>query len=75
MSSGYVSCACRDCFEIAIASEGEARALCHECDEAGCEACDCADPERGCPHGECCAPNAYGAGDVEELVNELLRKG
>lgn len=36
--SGYVSCACRDCFEIAIASntEGEEN-FCHDCDVAGCE--------------------------------------
>lgn len=33
--SGYRDCACRDCFEIAIGEEG---ALCHECEEAGCEA-------------------------------------
>lgn len=36
--SGYKSCACRDCMEIAIGDEGE-DALCHECEEAGCEAC------------------------------------
>lgn len=29
---------CRDCFEIAIGEPGEA--LCHECEEAGCEADD-----------------------------------
>lgn len=40
-SGGYTSCACRDCMEIAI---GGKDALCHECEEAGCE-----------PHdGDCC---------------------
>lgn len=33
--SGYTDCACRDCFEIAIGVEGEA--MCHACEEAGCE--------------------------------------
>ena len=33
---GYVPCACRDCFEVAIGAPG--KALCHECAEAGCEA-------------------------------------
>ncbi len=33
--SGYCSCACFECFEIAIGKRGEA--LCWECKEAGCE--------------------------------------
>ena len=33
-SSGYVHCACRDCFEIAIGVAG--RAFCSDCEEAGC---------------------------------------
>lgn len=38
--SGYVDCACRDCFNIAIGEAG--RALCHACEEAGCEKdCEC----------------------------------
>jgi hypothetical protein len=50
---GYVPCACRDCFEIAISDKGEP-ALCHECEEAGCECnAEC----------ECSAPGAYGMGD------------
>jgi hypothetical protein len=48
---GYVPCACRDCFEIAISDKGEA-ALCHECIDAGCEACG----ER-----ECQREDAYGS--------------
>lgn len=49
--SGYVSCACRDCMEIAIGAPG---AFCHECEDAGCEG------ER-----ECQAAEAYG-GEPEE---------
>jgi hypothetical protein len=47
-SSGYVSCACRDCFDIAISNRGEA-AFCLLCAEAGCE----------CDH-ECERSDAYG---------------
>jgi hypothetical protein len=47
--SGYVHCACRDCVEIAIASTEGERALCHACEDAGCEA----------DSGECEAPHAY----------------
>lgn len=36
-TSGYQHCACRDCMEIAIGDDGEP-ALCHECEEAGCDA-------------------------------------
>lgn len=34
--SGYTHCACRDCFEIAIGKPTQT--LCHECQDAGCEA-------------------------------------
>jgi hypothetical protein len=34
--NGYVHCACRDCFEIAIASGEEETAFCDECETAGC---------------------------------------
>ena len=34
MPGGYRPCACRDCMEIAIGEEG---AMCHACEEAGCE--------------------------------------
>jgi hypothetical protein len=37
MSSGYVNCACRDCFDVAIASDDSQPALCAECEEAGCD--------------------------------------
>lgn len=54
--SGYCECACRDCFEIAIANDGETDALCLACEDAGCE-----------PHdGECLAPHAYCSGGEDE---------
>lgn len=53
---GYVSCRCRDCMEIAIATPGSAPALCHECEDAGCEAL---------AETECSAPGAYGMGEDE----------
>jgi hypothetical protein len=49
--SGYRPCACRDCFEIAI---GNAGAMCHECEDAGCPG-----------DRECLAAGAYG-GEPEE---------
>lgn len=36
MSSGYTNCACRDCMDIAIASDNKP-ALCLLCKDAGCE--------------------------------------
>lgn len=45
MSSGYCDCSCRDCFEIAIADDTKTGAMCHACEEAGCE-----------PDSECQAP-------------------
>ena len=53
--SGYKSCACRDCFEIAIGEDDEP-ALCHACEEAGCE------PNT---ETECQAPHAYCSGGDE----------
>jgi hypothetical protein len=47
--SGYTACACRDCFETAIAGADDAPALCGACEEAGCSPDD----------GECQAPHAY----------------
>lgn len=35
--SGYTHCACRDCFEIAISTYDDTPALCHECEDAGCD--------------------------------------
>lgn len=52
--SGYHSCPCRDCFEIAIgATELGRPALCGDCSESGCVP----EYEGG---GECDAPGAYG---------------
>jgi hypothetical protein len=48
IGTGYVSCACRDCMEIAIGTPG--KALCSECNEHGCEA--------GAEQ-ECSVPYAY----------------
>lgn len=52
--SGYRACACRDCFETAIGDYDDPTVLCLACEEAGCTPCDCENPDRGCPHGECC---------------------
>ena len=52
-SGGYCDCACCDCFDTAIGKAG--KALCSECDEAGCEAND----------GECQRDDAYGVGEDE----------
>lgn len=35
--SGYCSCACRDCFDIAITSDMRKRALCLLCKDADCD--------------------------------------
>lgn len=59
LSSGYVPCACRDCFEIAITSGGPA--LCSDCEEAGC------DPEG---NDECGALNSLP--DLVEEAEEAL---
>ncbi len=38
MSNGYVYCACRDSFEVAISDdEDEGVTFCNECEDAGCE--------------------------------------
>jgi len=36
--SGYTSCACRDCFDIAVSDDTREPGMCWECGEAGCEA-------------------------------------
>lgn len=43
--TGYVHCACHECFEVAIGEPGDA--LCHACDEAGC------DGEGSCQAADC----------------------
>lgn len=35
MDNGYVECACRDCFNLAIGRQG--KTMCHDCRAAGCE--------------------------------------
>lgn len=59
-STGYRPCACRDCFEIAIGSEG---AMCHACQDAGCSG-----------EGECSAPGAYGGDEPEPTDAEALQQ-
>jgi hypothetical protein len=54
--TGYTDCACRDCFEIAIAGADNERALCNACGDAGCSPDD----------GECEAPHAYCDGGEAE---------
>lgn len=53
--SGYVSCACRDCMEIAIMTDGKP-ALCSDCAEAGCEA----GAEKECQASGTCGLATYG---------------
>jgi hypothetical protein len=57
MSGGYVDCACRDCFEIAIAGEDDEQALCHACETAGCSAEG--DEDCSAPHAYCAADSTY----------------
>jgi len=61
--SGYVCCNCRDCCEIAIASDGESgKVLC-----ADCKVADCA------PHaGECQAPGAYGVDEMDDYRDLVI---
>src|ERR1700742_4248407 len=58
-TSGYVPCACRDCFETAIGELGQA--LCHDCEEHGCEAG---------AEAECCSHHAYGGDEAEACAFE-----
>jgi hypothetical protein len=50
--SGYCPCACRDCMEIAI---GEPGAMCHECEDSGCEG-----------DAECLRPEVFGDEECED---------
>lgn len=65
--SGYTSCLCRDCMEIAVSNDIEAPEMCAECHKAGCE------PDQECSvvrdSWQCFATNCERAGtyhDVEE---------
>lgn len=51
-TSGYTNCACRDCFDTAIASDTRKPTLCSECKAAGCSA----------GKGECQRSNAHDSG-------------
>lgn len=50
--SGYVACACRDCFDIAIASSNDKPTLCADCREAGCDVTGQSECERENIYGE-----------------------
>lgn len=73
MSGGYIACACRDCFELAI---GEPGAFCHACEDAGCEDdCECeADGAYGASCCELCGdPEESGCGTCESCTEELTK--
>lgn len=55
--SGYCDCACRDCFDVTVASDVNVPELCSLCEEAGCSAdgdedCQRTDDEEGNSNGE-----------------------
>lgn len=52
---GYVPCACRDCFDVAIGDGTERPAYCHDCETAGCE-------DMGL--SECMRTDAYDCGEL-----------
>lgn len=56
--TGYIDCACRDCFEVAIGKPGD---MCSECQEAGCDA-------NG--EHECCRDDAYGCNEFDSIEEE-----
>jgi hypothetical protein len=51
---GYCDCACRDCFDVAIAGE-HAPHFCWACKEGGCEL-----------DAECARDDAYGVDEEED---------
>ena len=50
--TGYIDCACRDCFNAAIGLPGD---FCLDCEESGCEL-----------DRECSAPGAYASAEEDE---------
>jgi len=63
--SGYTTCACRDCFEVAVSSADDEAALCSGCVAAGCSPDD----------GECEAPHAYCCGgDIDGDLHGVRRR-
>jgi hypothetical protein len=60
MASGYVDCACRDCFDIAVGDDDKDSAFCGLCADAGCTT-----------SGECQRPDAYGADQEHEDDDEV----
>lgn len=56
-TSGYVHCACRDCFDITIADYSALDApMCHGCKDAGCSSFG---------DSECLTDTAYGCDGME----------
>lgn len=54
--TGYASCPCRDCFDVAM--DGD---LCGDCEEAGCDADG---------QAECCRDDAYEDEDIHTGEND-----
>lgn len=59
MGSGYTSCKCRDCPDLAISSDDSELEFCNECEDSGCnedhecergDAYDCDEFEGEDPH-------------------------
>ncbi len=63
--SGYQDCGCRDCFEIAI-GDGEP-ALCHSCEEAGCDVEGGSECEADHGHDEDCEHHLERRHDREDF--------
>lgn len=63
MGSGYVNCACRDCFDVAIGSDADVPELCNDCEDAGC------DPDG---ESECERSDAYGANECGYCSDEAI---
>lgn len=59
-TSGYCDCACRDCFDLAIASVGDevGKVFCHDCEAAGCYGVESGD-------ADCQRDDAYGVEEGE----------
>lgn len=54
MGSGYTSCKCRDCFDVAVSNDMDNPDFCGDCEDAGCE-----------EDAECVRDDAYGDEDLD----------
>lgn len=67
MTSGYTSCACRDCMDVTVSSDTSKPELCTECQEAGCEQCFAPDNcATGMDQHDCQRADAYGFVETED---------